>query len=202
MQHSFFIVTLLLSSVTSIYSMHTAELELFTGQGKKAVQLAYPYCSPTEQEKKDMKLVGEGCYTVLSKPTDVAFLGPFRPCQLVALSNKKKAVAAHNVYSADISTLMSSAKEELGNSSPSEIQAVCFAYDMKDQYDTPTIRVQVRGQEDRDMSCKDLYAGKSQREVLLETKDLIIKEFGIQNRQQVQARIFSSALPDLALGEL
>jgi hypothetical protein len=173
-----------------------SRLELVPGAGLVNVKLPYTYHVPTEEEKRCAKKVDEGCLTYIEKEGDCVLVGPCRPCQFIQLYNSDtgKAIVGHLPFNANKKSFLDHVKKEFARYDSSQISGTVFTAHFT-TYDVPFVKIGTST-----LSFKDFYKGKTQLEELKSTKDAIIAEFGIVDRDQIQAHKFNSKMKFMELG--
>lgn len=172
-------------------------LELFPGKGLKPVTLNYPYYSPTQEEKNKSVYLQEGCYTILEKEDDCALVGPLQPCQFFSLSINEKTVVAHLSADSNLPQLLVTVKNTFPDYDSSKITGELFTNNWL-LYDLCLCRDKVTG---KTFSYRQFCHNRTQNDDLKFKKDLILKELGIQDRNQIKAQKFTTSKKDFELGD-
>lgn len=175
------------------------QLELFPGQGKVTVKLPFEYAHVTEGERKDIVIVPEFFYTVLSddKSNIKALVGPLQPCLFIGIRNEEngRTVVFHKQYSNSMDSLIEIVKKELEIKDPQKLTGRIFT-NIAPFYDKL-----VQGSTGQFFSYKSLHHGRSQFNEVKYVKDELVKKLEIKNRTQIKAELYTSNLNDEELGD-
>ena len=159
---------------------------MFPGSEIDGMRIPFEYYAPTQTEKDTLTIVGEGCFTCLEKEGNCALIGPLKPCQEIELTNREKTIVTHLSYEVNILSFCKAAKEYFAGYDLSETKGLIFTTTMHnydscvDFYGKPWVSYQKRHQ------------GRTQYQVLVENKNLLIDQFNIANPGNITLYKFNS----------
>ncbi len=194
---SFLLILLFNVILSNVVLAMEVELELHEREAPKKVRLPFSYAHlNTVEDKKNIVYVPEECCFFLKKNSPIRVLvGPLQPCLLIALSNLENGdiIIFHKYFNSSIDDALQKAKEKLNIQNSDNIRGQIFTNTMKKYTESCTTAF-------GKTTMQKLHEGRTQIDEIKFIKNKIQEYFGINDKNQIKANIFTSTLKDFALG--